>query len=481
VEDYAPLLERVFTLEIVEDSYPIQEIVGEIPSYLQGAYYVNGPARFRRQDLSYRHWLDGDGMVCALDFADGGVHFSNRFVRTRKFVEEERAARAIFRTFGTAFDGDRLRRGIALESAANVSVYPYNGALAAFGEQGLPWELDPATLETRGEIDFRRRLNDVSPFAAHPKFDRSTGDMFNFGIAFSPSKPLLNVYRFDRDGTLIFRNSLDLEYPCSIHDFALSTNYLVFYLSPYILDMGPFLGSGMPLIDSLTWRPELGSRLLIVSRENGGAVASIDIGNRYCLHTINCFESDGRLIVDVLEFAEPLYPHYQRIPYIFTSIGMGSPVRHVVDLRSRERIQRREMGRAGAPDFPSIDQRCVGLSYADYWLLDVSKAGRSGRKFFDRVVHQSLTNGEPSDVYEAGRFNYLCAEPVFIADPHYERRGSVICQMFDAKLARTAFLIFDAYSVASGPVAALYLKRAVPFGFHATFDRRDRSVVRDRR
>jgi hypothetical protein len=39
-------------------------------------------------------------------------------------------------------------RDLALASPVNVSVYPVAGRLLAFGEQGLPWELDPVTLET---------------------------------------------------------------------------------------------------------------------------------------------------------------------------------------------------------------------------------------------------------------------------------------------------------------------------------------------
>ena len=140
-------------------------------------------------------------MVCALRFERGRVCFTNRFVRSHKFVAEETAGRPIFRTFGTAFEADQIKRGIALESPVNVSVYPYGGRLLAFGEQGLPWELDPLTLETRGVFTFGDRLNDVSPFSAHPKFDPATGEMFNFGVSFSATQPRLNVYRFGAHAT----------------------------------------------------------------------------------------------------------------------------------------------------------------------------------------------------------------------------------------------------------------------------------------
>src|SRR6185295_18706175 len=154
MQDYAPLIERAFSFTPSEHSYVIDDIEGEIPEFIRGTYYMNGPARFSRGSLRYNHWLDGDGMVCALRFEDRRVEFTSRFIQSAKHAAEEEAGRPLFRAFGTEFESDRLKRGVMLESPINVSVYPYAGTLLAFGEQGLPIELDSVTLETRGEFNF---------------------------------------------------------------------------------------------------------------------------------------------------------------------------------------------------------------------------------------------------------------------------------------------------------------------------------------
>src|SRR5947209_8004001 len=110
--DFAPHLENCFLFEATENSYQIAGIAGRVPAWLE------------RQGLQYRHWLDGDGMVCALHFTPDGVRFANRFVRTRKLCDEETAGAPVYRAFGTAFPGDRLRRQIMLQGPVNVSVYP---------------------------------------------------------------------------------------------------------------------------------------------------------------------------------------------------------------------------------------------------------------------------------------------------------------------------------------------------------------------
>jgi all-trans-8'-apo-beta-carotenal 15,15'-oxygenase len=470
MEDYAPFIERAFSLEPREESYVVENLEGEIPGYVHGSYYLNGPARFSRGSFDYRHWLDGDGMVCALRFANGRAHFTSRFVRSTKFVAEEEAGRPLFRTFGTSFEEDRLKRRIALESPVNVSVYPYRNSLLAFGEQGLPWELDPVTLETRGEYNFGGCLNDLSPFAAHPKFDLITGELFNFGVAYSAVNPQLNLYRFNEAGELIYRRRLPLDYACSVHDFSLSRSYAVFYLSPYILNMESLARDGRTLMEALNWEPDRGSRLLIVSRETGEQVATIPIGNRYCLHLINCFETENRLTVDVLELEHPIYDQYEVVPDLFTDVCEGQPRRFVIDMNNRELVETATIDYVSAPDFPSIVPRQFMQPYRDFWMLGISATGRGGRKFFDQLAHANWNCAKACDVYQAPPLHYLGGEPIFIGNPQDEKAGVIICQVFDAQRIVSAFAIFDAYNVAQGPIALLGLKEPIHLGFHASFD-----------
>lgn len=464
VADFAPGLERAFSFVPQERSGPVT-IEGEIPAFLRGTYYLNGPGRFQRGDVRYRHWLDGDGMVCALTFTEDGAHFACRFVRSGKWKVEEEADRAFFRTFGTSFPGDRLVRGIALESPVNVSVYPWNGTLLALGEQGLPWELDPVTLETRGTCTFGGALNPVTPFAAHLKIDPDTGELFNFGVSFASAQPLLNLYRFDPSGRLLWRRRHPLAHPCSIHDFLLGPRHIVFHLGPYVLDMAS-LTEGRTLMESLRWEPERGTSLLVIDRETGEAVATLPIGQGYSLHTINAFEEEGRLVVDVIELERPVYDQYEPVPDLFTTVGEGGPVRYIVDLEKGRVVERRQLSYRSAPDFPAIDPRRLGHPYDDLWMLGISATGRDGRKFFDQVVHVSWTGEE--QVWRAPEGCYLGGEPAFAPDP-FGPEGAVICQQLDVQTGESSFLVFDAFDLPAGPRAVVRLDSPVHLGFHACF------------
>ena len=466
--DFAPGIDAAFPSDFPEWDGRVECVDGEVPAFVRGTYYLNGPARFGIGNVHYRHWLDGDGMITRLRFGKDGIHFKNRYIQSTKSASEQEAGRAIFRTFGTSFQDSRLNRvNNGLESPVNVSAYPFGERLLAFGEQGLPWELDPDTLETIGQFTFNGRLNDASPMAAHPKFDPETGEMFDFGIFFSAQTPRLYFYCFGHDG-LRYRKALSLPYSCSVHDFSLSKHYAIFYLSPYLLDIKSFLQGGLTVMDSLQWEPERGSRLVVLDRSNGEVVISLPCGNRYCLHLINSFEQDGCIYVDLLEFDEPIYSQYQPLPALFQTVSRGGPVRLIVDLRARELAQKAEIRYSQAPDFPAIDPRLTMQDYEEFWMLGISQAGKQGRKFFDQLVHANWGKDRPPDIYQSPGHCYLGGEPIFVGDPE-SSRGAVVCQEFDARKRKSFFLVFDAHNVRSGPVARIALDHLLYLGFHAAF------------
>jgi len=68
MEDHAPLIERAFSFTPSEQSYTVEHIEGDLPDFIGGTYYMNGPARFSRGNLRYNHWLDGDGRTAGSDW-----------------------------------------------------------------------------------------------------------------------------------------------------------------------------------------------------------------------------------------------------------------------------------------------------------------------------------------------------------------------------------------------------------------------------
>ncbi len=260
-----------------------------------------------------------------------------------------------------------------------------------------------------------------------------------------------------------------------MHDFCASTRHLVLYISPYILDLQALAEGGRTLMESLSWQPWLGSRLLVVSRDNGELAAEVPLGGRYCLHGINASEvadpaGGGELLaVDVIELESPIYDQYQEVPDLFTEVGEGRPIRLLVDLRRGCLAGRQEIDYRFAPDFPAIDLHRAEHPYRDFWMIGISATGRPGRKFFDQLVHADWARPDRLDLWQAPPGQYLAGEPLMVADPARQRGGAVLCPLFDAERRASRVLLFEAEQVAAGPRAVFHLEAPVPPSFHAFF------------
>ena len=467
--DYAPLLEKCLLLDASEDSCQLS-VTGTIPSWLRGTYYVNGPSLFQRGGRKYHHWLDGDGMVHSLDFSDVGIRYTSRFVRTPKYEQEQAAGDFIYRTFGTAFAGDKLRAGVMLESPLNVSVYPFAGKLLAFGEQSLPFLLDPETLATVGEYDFDAALTQVTPFSAHPKREPGTGKLLNFGVSFMSAQPSLHLFEFDSAGNLLRRRRHAIPLPHALHDFGFTRDYFVFYLSPLTMDFTRFASGGQSVLDSLSWEPQRGARILFVPREKSGPASfTVEVPAHYCLHLIDCWQSESRIVVDVLEQERPVYMDYAPMPDLFITEPICNPVRYVIDLNESKLLERQEMSYQCCPDFPSVDQRAVDGERNDFWMLGMSQSGRNGRKFFDHVARGSWRDGDVVDTWQAPAGEYLGGEPVCVMNPANPTDGVIVVELLRPSSDSAEFVLLDAFALNRGPVARVHAPHLIHPGFHASF------------
>jgi len=68
---------------------------GEVPGDLLGKFIQNGPNP-RFEPLGRYHMFDGDGMLHAIEFAEGRVSYRNRWIRTPMLAAEMRAGRALY-------------------------------------------------------------------------------------------------------------------------------------------------------------------------------------------------------------------------------------------------------------------------------------------------------------------------------------------------------------------------------------------------
>ena len=422
--------------ECAAQDLPIQ---GSLPRELNGTLFRNGPNP--QFPSPAQHWFVGDGMIHGFTLRDGRAGYSNRWVRTPKFVAERQAGHAL---------------DLPDEGVANTNIVWHAGRLLALEEAHAPIEIDPATLSTRG----MHVLGGDGPVTAHPKIDPLTGALRFFGYAASgPFSPTIRVGSADRNGGVGRVETFEAPYCSMVHDFMATEHHVVFPIMPLAGSL-EYAQSGMPF----AWRPELGGYLGVMRLDAG--VASLRwfrAETCYVFHVMNAWEKDGRIFADVMRYDEPpLFPHADGT--------QPDPA------RSRARLVRWTIDPAGGTDafssealddmpgeFPRIDDRRAGLPYRHGWFAGSRQDG------LDTLVHVDHASGRRTlSALPAGD---ATSEPVFVprTPDAAEGDGWLLAVIWRAAEQRSELVVLRADAINDGPVATIRLPQRVPFGFHGNW------------
>ena len=439
------------------------ELTGRLPPDLVGTLFRNGPARHERGGRRYRHWFDGDGMVQAFRFDGHGVAHLGRMVETAKFTAEEQAGRHLLPAFGTASPEPVALDGADDVNPANISVLHHGGELLALWEGGSAHRLDATTLATLGRKSWHADL-DGAAFSAHPKVEPD-GSLWNFGYAVE--RGLLVLYHIEASGGLRKAGVVSVDDLGMVHDFAVTARHLVFVLAPLVFERSRF-GPASSFLDAHDWRPELGSRVLVVAKDDFARRRWYQLPAGFFFHFGNAWEDatgtirfdycvapDATIMTETLryvmrgEFRPPAEP--TRIAQVVLRPNGGAS-QDVSDISA---------------EFPRVAPAVVARRHRQVYAL-AGGAGVSGAGLGAIVRYD--TEAGVADAFDYGE-GFIPEEHVFVPRPNAagETDGWLIGTSLDLAARVTRVSVFEAARLGDGPVASAALPYALPLGFHGVF------------
>ncbi|MBD1844398.1 carotenoid oxygenase family protein [Cyanobacteria bacterium FACHB-63] len=441
---------------------------GAIPAGLRGSLYRNGPSRLERGNTRVGHWFDGDGAILRVHFAQTGATGVYRYVETPEFLEEERAGRLIYTGYGMLPPGgliDRFTKG--LKNAANTSVLALDDRLLALWEGGQPYALDLETLQTRS-IDNLGGLSDSLPFSAHPKRDPQTGDVYNFGVSFGKDTAL-NLYRVDASGKLQQHESHKLDGIPLIHDFVMAGRYLLFFIPPVQLNPLALLTRLKSFSDSLDWKPEQGTQVLVFDRQTLKLISQSEADPWYQWHFSNaCVDRDGSIVVDVIRYADFNTNEYLRqVATGKTQTSARSTLWQIrVDPLTAKVLEQQELLDRHC-EFPVVKPVEVGQSWQQTYLSLHRRNADPAKEIFGAIARFDPETGE---LIEAD-FGENCypMEPIYAPDAIDAHQGWIITVVYDGNRDQSEVWVFDSDGLNDEPVCRLGLPEVIPIGFHGTW------------
>ena len=414
------------------------KVTGSIPRELDGRYVRNGA-----NPLSgfSDHPFFGDGMVHGIRLSDGkATWYRNRYVQT---------------PFITNPALNILDPAVALDmkaSKANTHVVGHAGKILALEEGHFPYVLD-GDLSTVGPTDFNGVLK--GSFTAHPKICPVTGELLAFGYSAMP--PFLRYLRVSADGALVQSEDITVGGPTMMHDFNITRNYVIFMDLPAVFDLQLAMRGEMPI----RWDDNYPARIGVMPRNGTDAdVRWYEINPCYVFHPMNAYEDGDKIVIDVARFS-----HMWRA----SALDFPNPYlwRWTIDTATGKVSEEQVDDRPG--EFPRVADSVIGLKHRYGYVMGMSDAaGGDPAGMSGSIVKYDRQSGARSQI-DLGA-GCMPGEPVFVPAEggKSEDDGYLMTFVYDAASDSSRFVVMDAATMDSAPVASIELPR-IPHGFHGSW------------
>ena len=449
------------TQECFSDSLTV---IGEVPRDLNGMYFRNGPNAYFQPDWRY-HAYDGDGMVHAVQFDHGKVSYRNRWVQTQGLQEERAAGHSLWKGLKEPMRQDRPDQ--PLKNTANTDVKYHAGrVITMWYRSGMPYALDPVTLETLGTADYDGAFEKIS---AHSRPDEHTGELMFFD--YSLTAPYMQYGVIGPDRKLRSKIEIPLSGPRLPHDMAVTENYSILHDFPLWPD-AEALKAGRYKVQFHADQP---TRFAVVPRHGtADQIRWFEAKPTYMLHVVNAWEEGDEIVM-------------VGTPYRIHETADGEPdarrLERTINQRQRDfmlyewrfdlktgKTHERVIDDVLNTEFPVINGAYQGRKNQFSYNVLFPQGGREEPRFPGLVKYDITTGGYVA--YSAGP-QYFYNEPGFAPrdNSQSEDDGYLVMPVWNPVDARSEIQVFDCLGarLAEGPVARILLPQRIPHGFHATF------------
>ena len=444
--------------------------IGEIPKWLNGTLFRNGPGKFEYPNKKLVHWFDGPAMISRFDFKNGKMSYQNKFVATEIYTESNKQNKMIATEYGTDhrswtkkfFDLIRFKTP-KMSDNVNVNFLKVKDDLLAITGGQAHYQFNPQNLDTikKYAFDDSKAIN-LTGQTPHPSLDTKTGDTYNIGFNFMKNEyQFFKIPKETKKRVLIAK--VKTKQMSDIHSFSTTENYIVFIEIPWLLNKAKLLLQSSYL-DALEWKPEKGTNFIVVNKLTG-AVKTIHFTEALNFgHTANSFEKSNQIIIDMPYFSSSNV-NDMRVDNILEkgqSIdAYNSFSRFIIDVKN-DTITKEKI----VADFVELET----INYKNYnekeYQYVYGPSQLSTSKFFDRLIKIDVKNKSVKYWMEENTFP---GEPIFVPHPNAKNEddGILLTVFLDGNLGKSFMHIMNAETFTE--IARINLPQHIPYGFHGQF------------
>lgn len=393
-------------------------VFGNIPKAINGTWYrVIIDPHFAPQPGT--PFTEGDGNICAFRIQDSKVSMKIKYVQTERWLLERKAGQRLFGRYRNPYDNHPCVR-LANDATGNTNIIYWGGKLLALAERGLPYALDPDTLETLGADPYAGQTV-AKTFSAHPKVDPFKEELVAWsyqakGLG-SSDICLFNVDPQGRVGNENWFKDNTAGWP---HDGWVTENWIVLSVMPFEVNSDEALRAGA---DHWTFIPDRPAEFLVAPRKassphhpgwKAGEFRKYTWDHGLIIHVGNAWETeDGKLELESHFISFNVFPMWSPKDYKSPKPA-GDWYRWTIDLDKPDgsRIPGGRKMIEGVFDFPQVDERFLTRKTSIAFIGGFAEAYESERPVFNKIIKFNTETGV-KEVFRVPRDGSV-AEPAFI-------------------------------------------------------------------
>lgn len=445
------------------------EIKGQLPADLNGTLLRNGPGLFERGNMRRRMQIDGDGMVRRFQIKNGNVLFTNRHIRTEKFVNEEKAGRYIYPSFAMLvpkYDSLFTNSVAKVKNQASVTTFSFGGRVFATDEIQALTELHPKTLQTLGEA---KLLPDADiKFMAHYRITYFGAPRLHL-MAYDPLSKKAQVYSFNEKFAVVAK-SQEVKISRSFHDWHVTPEYFIFLLPPLEMSSTGLVKSlaGLSTVaDSIQFNTNEKAQILILPKNNRPP-KTINLPHTLdSWHSVNAYQNDSEIIFDFV--ASRTRANIASNKSVWTRIMRGeiqqnsslratTVDRAVLDYEKNVFKYKHNFFNLNGVEMPTVNQYLMGQQNEHAFFI------RGQEAIDSQIVKLNLLTGH-KDIYDFGADKFV-TEPIYAPSTSVRGKGYLLTEVYSHKDRKSFLAVFNADNISAGPIAEVWLKHHLPIGFH---------------
>ncbi|VVU94626.1 Retinal pigment epithelial membrane protein [seawater metagenome] len=433
-----------------------KNIIGEIPSNLNGTLYRIGPAFFGYNQELVNHWFDGDGMVVSINIKDKKVFFRNKFVKTKGYLEEKKEKKSLYRgVFGSKKTDSSLKNFWKLKNVSNTNIFFFNNKLLSLWEAGLPYHLDALSLETLSIENFNNQLNESDFFSAHPKYDPFNQKIITFSSKPGMIKSILKIMEIDSNN-IINSYSIDLKGFLFVHDFAITKEYYIFYQAPISFNPVPYI-IGLKGVGQCIKKKEMKIGTFVLINKITNKITSIPGNNEFIFHHVNAYQKDKNIYIDSV--------YYSDLEILNMEFNDPKPLKNkpmlkrcILNIESKKSTFDNYTN--DAMEFGTVHPNYYGKLNKYIWLACLNN---KNQEYFNCIRRINISSYKIKDCNFSE--NHYIGEPIFVSkNNNNELAGFILTMVWDGENKISYLSIIDAEEMIE--ICKIILPIIIPHQIH---------------